>query len=180
MTTEQMVNLIRANNQALGHRVLQAIADRLEEQDAHLRSALGSLVALENENEDIKRRHRDREEFFVRRGQVIAMLEREVRGQEEQLRGLGSELAESERHRQILTTQNKELLDARKNLEALEAALAPLLAWDNAERRTSIIMGPAEPMLESLGCTVVAEDFDRIREILSHYRDAHAVECRQV
>ncbi len=144
MTTEQMVNLIRANNQALGHRVLQAIADRLEEQDAHLRSALGTLSI-----------------------------------QEEQLRGLGSELAESERHRQILTTQNKELLDARKNLEALEAALAPLLAWDNAERRTSIIMGPAEPMLESLGCTVVAEDFDRIREVLSHYRDAHAVECRQ-
>ncbi len=144
MTTEQMVNLIRANNQALGHRVLQAIVDRLEEQDAHLRSALGTLSI-----------------------------------QEEQLRGLGSELAESERHRQILTTQNKELLDARKNLEALEAALAPLLAWDNAERRTSIIMGPAEPMLESLGCTVVAEDFDRIREVLSHYRDAHAVECRQ-
>lgn len=144
MTTEQMANLIRANNQTLSHRVLQAIADRLEEQDAHLRSALGTLST-----------------------------------QEEQLRGLGSELAESERHRQILTTQNKELLDARKNLEALEAALAPLLAWDNAERRTSIIMGPAEPMLESLGCTVVAEDFDRIREILSHYRDAHAVECRQ-
>lgn len=144
MTTEQMVNLIRANNQTLGHRALQAIADRLEEQDAYLRSALGTLSI-----------------------------------QEEQLRGLGSELAESERHRQILTTQNKELLDARKNLEALEAALAPLLAWDNAERRTSIIMGPAEPMLESLGCTVVAEDFDRIREILSHYRDAHAVECRQ-
>lgn len=144
MTTRDMVNLIRANNQALSHRALQAIADRLEEQDAHLRSALGTLSI-----------------------------------QEEQLRGLGSELAESKRHRQILTTQNKELLDARKNLEALEAALAPLLAWDNAERRTSIIMGPAEPMLESLGCTVVAEDFDRIREILSHYRDAHAVECRQ-
>lgn len=91
MTTEQMVNLIRANNQALGHRVLQAIADRLEEQDAYLRSALGSLS-----------------------------------DQEEVLRGLGSELAESERHRQILTTQNKELLDSRK---ALEAACAPVAAW---------------------------------------------------
>ncbi|MBE1425620.1 hypothetical protein H4684_002277 [Desulfomicrobium macestii] len=144
MNTTDMINHIRANKQPLSQRVLQAIADRLEEQDAYLRSALGTLST-----------------------------------QEEQLRGLGSELAESERHRQILTTQNKELLDARKNLEALEAALAPLLAWDNAERRTSIIMGPAEPMLESLGCTVVAEDFDRIREILSHYRDAHAVECRQ-
>jgi serine phosphatase RsbU (regulator of sigma subunit) len=130
MTTEQMVNQIRANNQALGHRVLQAIADRLEEQDAHLRSALGSLVALENENEDIKRRHRDREEFFVRRGQVIAMLEREVRGQEEQLRGLGSELAESERHRQILTTQNKELLD---KLRALSEACRPVAKmWADA------------------------------------------------
>ena len=85
MTTEQMVNLIRANNQALSHRVLQAIADRLEEQDAYLRSALGTLSI-----------------------------------QEEQLRGLGSELAESERHRQILTVQNKELLYARKNMDALE------------------------------------------------------------
>jgi hypothetical protein len=80
-----MINHIRANKQPLSQRVLQAIADRLEEQDAYLRSALGTLST-----------------------------------QEEQLRGLGSELAESERHRQILTTQNKELLDARKNLEALE------------------------------------------------------------
>ena len=71
--------------------MLQAIADRLEEQDAHLRSALGTLST-----------------------------------QEEQLRGLGSELAESERHRQILTTQNKELLDSRK---ALEATCAPVAAW---------------------------------------------------
>jgi len=39
-----------------------------------------------------------------------------LNNQEEQLRGLGSELAESERHRQILTTQNKELLG---KLEAL-------------------------------------------------------------
>lgn len=38
MTTRDMVNLIRANNQTLSHRVLQAIADRMEEQDAHLRS----------------------------------------------------------------------------------------------------------------------------------------------
>lgn len=143
MNTTDMINHIRANKQPLSQRVLQAIADRLEEQDAYLRSALGTLSI-----------------------------------QEEQLRGLGSELAESERHRQILTTQNKKLLYARKNLEALEVALAPLLSWDDAERRASIIMGPAETMLESLGCTVVAEDFDRIREILSHYRDAHAVECR--
>jgi uncharacterized coiled-coil protein SlyX len=95
MTTEQMVNLIRANNQALGHRVLQAIADRLEEQDAHLRSALGSLS-----------------------------------DQEEVLRGLGSELAESERHRQILTTQNKELLD---KLKALAEACRPVAKmWADA------------------------------------------------
>ena len=95
MTTEQMVNLIRANNQTLGHRVLQAIADRLEEQDAHLRSALGSLS-----------------------------------DQEEVLRGLGSELAESERHRQILTTQNKELLD---KLKALAEACRPVAKmWADA------------------------------------------------
>jgi chromosome segregation ATPase len=91
MNTTDMINHIRANKQPLSQRVLQAIADRLEEQDAYLRSALGTLSI-----------------------------------QEEQLRGLGSELAESERHRQILTTQNKELLDSRK---ALEATCAPVAAW---------------------------------------------------
>ena len=84
MTTTDMVNLIRANNQALGHRVLREIADRLEEQDAYLRSALCTL-----------------------------------NNQEEQLRALGGELAESERHRQILTTQARELL-ARCDLQAAE------------------------------------------------------------
>jgi chromosome segregation ATPase len=86
MTTVEMVNLIRANNQPLSHKALRAIADRLEEQDAYLRSA---LCTLEN--------------------------------QEEQLRGLGGELAESERHRQMLTAQGRELL-ARCDL--LEAELA--------------------------------------------------------
>jgi hypothetical protein len=106
MTTEQMVNLIRANNQTLSHRVLQAIADRLEEQDAYLRSALGTLSI-----------------------------------QEEQLRGIGSELAESERHRQILTTQNKELLDSRK---ALEATCAPVAAWWELMKKDfwAAIVGP--------------------------------------
>lgn len=90
MTTTDMVNLIRANKQPLSHRVLREIADRLEEQDAYLRSALCTL-----------------------------------NNQEEQLRGLGGELAESERHRQILTVQNKELL-ARCDLLAAEAAGAEL------------------------------------------------------
>jgi len=90
MTTVEMVNLIRSNNQTLSHKVLREIAYRLEEQDAYLRSA---LCTLDN--------------------------------QEEQLRGLGSELAESERHRQILTVQNKELL-ARCDLLAAEAAGAEL------------------------------------------------------
>jgi len=90
MTTTDMVNLIRANNQPLGHRILREIADRLEEQDAYLRSALCTL-----------------------------------NNQEEQLRGLGSELAESERHRQILTVQNRELL-ARCDLLAAEAVGAEL------------------------------------------------------
>lgn len=83
MTTTDMVNLIRANNQTLGHRVLREIADRLEEQDAYLRSALCTL-----------------------------------NNQEEQLRALGGELAESERHRQILTTQARELLARCDLLEA--------------------------------------------------------------
>lgn len=38
--------------------------------------------------------------------------------QEEQLRGLGGELAESERHRQMLTIQNRELLARCDLLEA--------------------------------------------------------------
>ena len=38
--------------------------------------------------------------------------------QEEQLRGLGGELAESERHRQMLTIQNSELLARCDLLEA--------------------------------------------------------------
>lgn len=82
MTTTDMVNLIRANNQPLSHKVLQAIADRLEEQDAHLRSALATLNT-----------------------QMQVVTE-----QEEQLRGLGGELAESEQHRRLLTVQNLELL----------------------------------------------------------------------
>lgn len=82
MTTTDMVNLIRANNQTLGHRILREIADRLEEQDAHLRSALATLNT-----------------------QMQVVTE-----QEEQLRGLGGELAESEQHRRLLTVQNLELL----------------------------------------------------------------------
>lgn len=93
MTTTELVNLIRANNQALGHKALRAIADRLEEQDSHLRSALATLTT---------------------QMQVVT-------DQEEQLRGLGGELAESERHRQMLTTQNRELL-ARCDLLAAELA----------------------------------------------------------
>lgn len=41
-----------------------------------------------------------------------------INAQEEQLRGLGGELAESERHRQLLTVQNRELLARRDLLEA--------------------------------------------------------------
>ena len=99
MTTTDMVNLIRANNQPLGHKALQAIADRLEEQDSHLRSALATLTT---------------------QMQVVT-------DQEAQLRGLGGELAESERHRQILTVQNRELLATcdvlRSELVNLEEAL---------------------------------------------------------
>ena len=82
MTTTDMVNLIRANNQPLGHRILREIADRLEEQDAYLRSALATLNT---------------------QMQVVT-------DQEEQLRGMGGELAESEQHRRLLTVKNLELL----------------------------------------------------------------------
>lgn len=49
MTTVDMVNLIRANNHPLGHRILREIADRLEEQDAYLRSALCTLNNQESQ-----------------------------------------------------------------------------------------------------------------------------------
>ena len=133
MTTEQMVNLIRANNQTLSHRVLQAIADRLEEQDAYLRSALGTLSI-----------------------------------QEEQLRGLGSELAESERHRQILKVQNKKLLDSRK---VLEATCAPIATWWELMKKDfwAEIVGPikdSDQILEvhdaSESRYVTAEDLDAL------------------
>ncbi|NCC91712.1 MAG: hypothetical protein EOM10_00285 [Opitutae bacterium] len=42
MTTQDMINTIRAGKR-LGHRALAEIADRLEEQDAYLRSALATL-----------------------------------------------------------------------------------------------------------------------------------------
>lgn len=99
MKTPDMINHIRANNQPLSQRVLRAIADRLEEQDSHLRSALATLTT---------------------QMEVVA-------GQEEQLRGLGGELAESEAHRRILVTQNRELL-ARVDLLTQELADARSLA----------------------------------------------------
>lgn len=140
MTTEQMVNLIRANNQTLSHRVLQAIADRLEEQDAYLRSALGTLSI-----------------------------------QEEQLRGIGSELAESERHRQILTTQNKELLDSRK---ALEATCAPIAAWWELMKKDfwAEIVGPIKDTDQILE----VHDASESRYVTAGDLDALATACAGV
>ncbi len=95
MTTTDMVNLIRANNQPLSHKVLQAIADRLEEQDAHLRSALATLNT---------------------QMQVVT-------DQEEQLRGLGGELASAQEKSRLLAVQNLELL---ATCDVLRAELANL------------------------------------------------------
>ena len=49
MTTQEMIDLIRAGRAALSHRVLHEIADRLEDQDAHLRSALRTLHSQEEQ-----------------------------------------------------------------------------------------------------------------------------------
>lgn len=49
MTTIEMINLIRANTQPLSHKTIQAIADRLEEQHAHLRSCLCTIDAQEEQ-----------------------------------------------------------------------------------------------------------------------------------
>jgi len=117
MTTTDMVNLIRANNQPLSHKTLQAIADRLEEQDSHLRSALATLNT---------------------QMQVVS-------DQEEQLRGLGGELAESERHRQILTVQNSELL-ARCDLLERE-----LLAYQSAARNYRDVTNGIAQQLVTIG-----------------------------
>lgn len=117
MTTAEMVNLIRANNQPLSHKALRAIADRLEEQDAHLRSALATLNT---------------------QGQVVT-------DQEEQLRGLGGELAESERHRQIMTVQNSELL-ARCDLLERE-----LLAYQSAAKNYRDVTNGIAQQLVTIG-----------------------------
>lgn len=90
MTTQEMIDLIRAGQGPLGRRALLEIADRLHEQDAYLRSALATLQDQS----------------------------KTVTDQEEQLRGLGGLLAESEQHRRILTTQNRELLARCDLLEA--------------------------------------------------------------
>lgn len=90
MTTQEMIDLIRAGQGPLGRRALLEIADRLHEQDAYLRSALAIL--------------QDQSKTVI--------------DQEEQLRGLGGLLAESEQHRRILTTQNRELLARCDLLEA--------------------------------------------------------------
>lgn len=117
MTTVEMVNLIRANNQPLSHKALRAIADRLEEQDAYLRSALATLKT---------------------QMQVVT-------DQEEQLRGLGGELAESERHRQIMTVQNSELL-ARCDLLERE-----LLAYQSAAKNYRDVTNGIAQQLVTIG-----------------------------
>lgn len=117
MKTVEMVNLIRANNQPLSHKALRAIADRLEEQDSYLRSALATLNI---------------------QGQVVT-------DQEEQLRGLGGELAESERHRQIMTVQNSELL-ARCDLLERE-----LLAYQSAAKNYRDVTNGIAQQLVTIG-----------------------------
>ncbi len=96
MTTQEMIDLIRAGQGPLGRRALLEIADRLHEQDAYLRSALATLQEQS----------------------------RLVDDQEEQLRGLGGLLAESEQQRRILATQNRELL-AKIDLFEVERVEAP-------------------------------------------------------
>lgn len=109
MTTQDMINTIRAGKR-LGHRALAEIADRLEEQDSYLRSALATL-------------------------QEQAQL---VTEQEQQLRGLGGELAESEQHRNILTTQNAELL-ARCDLLDAESTILRDGLQSVSQRLTSLL-----------------------------------------
>ncbi len=96
MTTQEMIDLIRAGQGPLGRRALLEIADRLHEQDAYLRSALATLQEQS----------------------------RLVDDQEEQLRGLGGLLDESEQQRRILATQNRELL-AKIDLFEVERVEAP-------------------------------------------------------
>lgn len=93
MTTQDMLNLIRAGQSPLGRRALLEIADRLHEQDAYLRSALATLQEQS----------------------------RLVDDQEEQLRGLGGLLAESEQQRRVLGVTNRELL---AKVDLLETELA--------------------------------------------------------
>ena len=49
MTTIEMIDLIRAGRSAMSRRALVEIADRLEEQDGYLRSALRTLSSQEEQ-----------------------------------------------------------------------------------------------------------------------------------
>lgn len=117
MTTQEMVDLIRAGQSPLGRRALLEIADRLHEQDAYLRSALATLQDQS----------------------------KTVTDQEEQLRGLGGLLAESEQHRRILTTQNRELLARCDLLEAerVQPLDAPFLAAQLQVLQDLLKVGPS-------------------------------------
>lgn len=90
MTTQEMIDLIRAGQSPLGRRALLEIADRLHEQDAYLRSVLA----------------------------ILQEQSRLVVDQEEQLRGLGGLLAESEQRCRALGVKNRELLARCDLLEA--------------------------------------------------------------
>ena len=117
MTTQEMIDLIRAGQGPLGRRALLEIADRLHEQDAYLRSALATLQDQS----------------------------KTVTDQEEQLRGLGGLLAESEQHRRILTTQNRELLARCDLLEAerVQPLDDPLLAAQLQVLQDLLKVGPS-------------------------------------
>lgn len=55
MNTTDMINRIRANNQTLGHKFLQAVADRLEAQASELESLEAQRCDLARANKQLRR-----------------------------------------------------------------------------------------------------------------------------
>lgn len=90
MTTPDMINLIRASRATLTHRVLVAIADRLEEQHAYLKTLLARVDEQETQLRALGGRVADLE----RENHGLIMENGELHGRCEQL---GRDLIGSER-----------------------------------------------------------------------------------
>ena len=66
MTTKQMIDRIRANNQTLGHKFLQAVADRLESQAKELDAKSEQIRSLGRDLLLVEAQRRDLAQLYQR------------------------------------------------------------------------------------------------------------------